>query len=657
MSETNKGVVAPQNPIEYHTDMVFHRHMRMEEEDVSDDGLIRVLASTDAAVPMGDWREVLSHEDGAVDMSAARALLVNHNPDQIAGNLSLCHVDGRACQAEARVNKDAKMQSGIGVLGAVRDGSLRGVSIGYTYQRGDTSWNSETRTLRVNKWRLLEVSLTPIPADAAASVRSLPFEITEPPQANSGPIGDTRMSDIENQPEQPGLDKAAIETQTREAVMKEQREAVEYARSYGIDASDVIGKNLDEVKELVLQRARTILTENKEPQHPVSPVVSVGKEAIDKHAEAVQDAFCARVHNDKAQAGNPYMGRSIRSMGLKFARSMGVDTEDWSNKDAAHFVLGELNATRNVRDAANISSASFPNFVFLDAITKVVAKGYEAGASNIIYPKISDRNNVPDFKASNIGGMGTANLQQTAENMAFPELDKSEGVFQSQAKMWGGTLSLSLQALINDDTGQFERSLRMAGTIAQKTKEKRAIEKFLRGTATTVASTWTNNTTNGATIVYTSADEVAAARANIYRASVGLMNKLGLDGNPLGTMPRYLLCGPTNSLFARGLLQDASGQVVANSGSLELLVSPYFELSTLTGNSTTSYYLLADPMQVTGLLETVISGYENPQVQEYDAGAVGARKWKIWQPFEFDLFSVTNPAGTAIIPAAQQATT
>jgi hypothetical protein len=87
------------------------------------------------------------------------------------------------------------------------------------------------------------------------------------------------------------------------------------------------------------------------------------------------------------------------------------------------------------------------------------------------------------------------------------------------------------------------------------------------------------------------------------------------------------------------------------------VVTPWLEASTLTGFSTTTYYLIADPALVTGLVLSTVAGYESPQVQEYDAGAVGARKWKIWQPFEADLFWCANSAGTSLIPGAQQATT
>jgi hypothetical protein len=62
-------------------------------------------------------------------------------------------------------------------------------------------------------------------------------------------------------------------------------------------------------------------------------------------------------------------------------------------------------------------------------------------------------------------------------------------------------------------------------------------------------------------------------------------------------------------------------------------------------------------MTATCLILSKISGYENIQVQEYDAGATGARKWKMWLPFEADLFWAANSAGTSTIYAAQQCTT
>jgi hypothetical protein len=90
--------------------------------------------------------------------------------------------------------------------------------------------------------------------------------------------------------------------------------------------------------------------------------------------------------------------------------------------------------------------------------------------------------------------------------------------------------------------------------------------------------------------------------------------------------------------------------------SLEVIATPWLEASALTGYSTTSYYLLADPNTVTGLVLTKIRGYESVQVQPYDAGAVAAMNFKLWLPFEADLHYVTI-SSTKTIAAAQQGTT
>ena len=183
------------------------------------------------------------------------------------------------------------------------------------------------------------------------------------------------------------------------------------------------------------------------------------------------------------------------------------------------------------------------------------------------------------------------------------------------------------------------------------------IQKLLRGSATTDASTWTSNTTSGTTIVFTSGDTIAAARANITKGNIGLQNKIGLDGNPVGNLARFLVCGPTNSLYANALVTPVGGQTVANSGTLEVVSTPWLEAAALTGNSTSTYYLLADPMAVTGLLVSFVDGVQAISVTPYDAGAVDAIKFKLSLAFEASLYSATNAAGTVIIPAAQQCTT
>jgi len=444
------------------------------------------------------------------------------------------------------------------------------------------------------------------------------------------------------------------------AARAEAKEVAGIARSLDLPADDFVGLPKADATAAMLKavaaRKATALPEPKQ----IAATITV--DHADKQVSAIVSAIGARANVNKAEANNPYAGRSLTDIAIKYAKSVGIRAADeWTRKDAAHFILGENSMVSGMRDAANITTGNFTGFVMLDAITKITAKGMEMVPKGLVGQSgapIYDSQTVPDFKSFRVGGLGTGNLSETAENVAFPELTKTDAVYSDTAKMWGGTLSLTIQALVSDDTGAFDRSLRMAPSIAQKTIEKRLIQKLLMGTSSsTGTSTWTSNTTSGCTPVYATADQLAAARKNLGIAGAALQLKVGMDGQATGNTPRFIVCGPTAAVYFQGLLGIAPGQSVANSGNYELVVSSFLENTALTGYSTTTYYVVADPMLVTGLILSKVSGYENIQVQEYDAGAVGARKWKMWLPFEADLFYAANTAGTNTVFGVQQATT
>jgi HK97 family phage prohead protease len=553
-----------------------------DDEKMADEGKIRLVASTSEPVSWGNWREALSHDEGAVDMSAARSLLVNHDPDQLAGGITGMVCDGRQMTSEAEIDEDARMRSGVSVRKAVKKRQLNGVSIGYTYDRADTVFDEETRTLTVRKWRLLEISLTPIPADGRAQVRALPFEqaqkvtvtggdthsdstssntVTFSPDATpASPQKEQRMSADTNKPNTQGpetapkIDEAARAREIADLRQRAERAeneakvravAAEHGLSVdGIDFAAMKGE-ADGLRMLMQRKA-----EKEATPKPKQPVTEIRVDAADKARDAMTGALmhAAGFRSEKErplQDANPLVGRGIQGMVLRYATMIGENTQDWDKTDVAWYALGKREMVKGLR-SANVTTGMFPNFVFLNAITKIVARGYEMGAEMAQYRRIVSEQTVPDFKTFYIGALGVGNLTQTAENQVFPELDKSEGVYSNTAKMWGGTMALSFQAVVNDDTGSFNRNLAQAGAIADKTFDRRAFQKLLMGTSAAEAtSTWTSNTSSGCSPVWTTADTLAAARAKVNVGVIALMKKTGLDGNPIGTMAKYFIAGPT----------------------------------------------------------------------------------------------------------------
>lgn len=651
---------------------ICYRFRELEDaEKPADDGKIRLLASTDSAVDWGGWREILVHSSDSIDVSAARALLLNHRSGMIAGTISDMHAEGGTLSANAEIDSDARMESGVSVRKAVASGALRGVSVGYTYRNEDVAWDETSRTATVRKWRLLEISLTPIPADARAQVRSLPDGIRPTPVAPAIVAQEVRVSDPVT-PNAQGIKPADINTadlseKARASAMAEQREIAEMAESQGLRVSDYLNKSKVDAQTAMLRDLAAKRASPAPETPPAQPAVILEDQA-DKARDAFAGAMAHRIgfrsgQMAEHQKANPLLGRGMREGIRRYAKLVGERTDEWTNADVAWYALGKPeNMSRGGR-AASVTSAMFQGFVFLDSITKIVGMGFERGAASSRYQRIVSRQTVPDFKAFTIGGLSAGNFSLTAENVAFPELSKQEGFYSSSAKMWGGTLSLTQQAIANDDTGSFDRMASQAGAIADKTMDRRCFQKLLMGTsADEGTSTWTSNTTSGGSLVYTTADLAAAARGRLGLVRAAMMNKVGLDGNPTGNAPRFLIVPVTREMEAQGIV-GGSGPLLNSVGpaqpavqSMEVIASNWLEASALTGNSTTSYYLLADPNEATGLVLTEVAGYQGIQAETFDAGAVAAINIKLWKPFEVDLVYITVGA-TATITAAQQGTT
>lgn len=623
------------------------------EGEVENPNDIRMIASTCAPVRIGvmgengpeEWNEILEHGEGCVDVSATKSLLLNHEHDQIIGAVKSVRLDGNTSIVEATILDGAVLPTGVRVCDAVRSGALKGVSIGYAYRmdKEDIEIDSNARSVRVKRWRMLEVTLTPIPADPGAGVRSFPT---------------TSFSKEVQMPDSTDI-KQTAPTVDVEAVRSEAKSIAALADSLHLRSADYIGLSLADAQAKMLEAvAKRDAADAGKPKAPVASHVQVGEEHIEKVAKRAVGAllhsagFDHRRSGDVTfadgttlkdhQDGNDLRGKRMTDVIRGTLEAVGERVGSLDPHALAAFALGK-------RDAANTGTGLFTNFVFANLITKAVTVGYQMGSPSFTYDKIVGRNYVPDYKQFGLGGLALGNLSETVENAAFPELAKAEGSYNSQVKMWGGTLSLSEQAIVSDDTQRFMEQLRQAGVIARKTMDKRTYEKLLG------FSYSSPNLTTSAGIGYTTADGINAARTNLAKTESDLMQKVGLDGNPTGNMARYLVVPSALYEQARGLLGTAPGQQNTQNLQFEVIRSPWLSFSGLTGNSATAYYLVSDPSFATGLVLSTINGIEEPRVEQYDPGAVAAYKWKIYMPFEVDVVS-HSVAGTTTVAGIQKAT-
>ena len=155
------------------------RRFMVRRLEVEDEDIVSLAFSSESPVMRWGEPEILCHSPDCVDLTRldeVGAALFNHDPDSIVGTPQNIRIDadkvGR-CDLRwgtTQMARDRRQE--------VADGSLRGVSVGYIVtqwmyfqEEGEFEGVSyQAGTWLATKWQALEVSLTPIAADASVGL-------------------------------------------------------------------------------------------------------------------------------------------------------------------------------------------------------------------------------------------------------------------------------------------------------------------------------------------------------------------------------------------------------------------------------------------------------------------------------------------------------
>jgi HK97 family phage major capsid protein/HK97 family phage prohead protease len=151
---------------------VVHRAMDMEAQIVDEEKrTAHIAVSSELPVERSFGKEVLMHEDGAIDMefiaSGRAPLLLDHDMERQIGVIeSVSLSDDRRLRAKVRFGRSALAQE---VFQDVVDGIRSNISVGYRVN--EMSRDDKQRDVyRVRSWKPLEVSVVSIPADPSVGV-------------------------------------------------------------------------------------------------------------------------------------------------------------------------------------------------------------------------------------------------------------------------------------------------------------------------------------------------------------------------------------------------------------------------------------------------------------------------------------------------------
>ncbi|MGA1045941.1 MAG: hypothetical protein ACO3ZY_12180, partial [Phycisphaerales bacterium] len=298
---------------------------------------------------------------------------------------------------------------------------------------------------------------------------------------------------------------------------------------------------------------------------------------------------------------------SLRNLGLQEL----ILTAAQRNGYAGRSVKGD---TRGVLQAA-FSTMSLPGIM-----SNVANKFLLAGLTAVdqAWRAISAVRAVSDFKTVTSyrlnGGFACDELGPGGE---IRHGAVSEESFTNAAKTYAKMFAVTRQDIINDDLGALAQVPQRIGRGAALKMNTVFWTEFLANT-----SFFSSGNNNLATSNAFSIDGLTTAEQRF-------LDQVDADGAPLALMPSVLLV-PT-ALYARAAQVMASTELrdttastkypVANphAGKFVVVTSPYLSNSTLTGNSSTSWYLLANPAELATIEVAFLNGLETPTVEQAEA--------------------------------------
>ncbi|UWP88383.1 prohead protease/major capsid protein fusion protein [Aliiroseovarius crassostreae] len=468
----------------------------------------------------------------------------------------------------------------VPVVERIREGTIKGVSIGYRVRKWTDSNDPVTRA-RVRTaaaWEINEVSAVPIPADPGSQFRGKNMENEDDLQTVENPTA----------------------TETRAAI----RQICRSAGMTAEQADDMIDRDLS------ITEARAEAFEAMQRRTPAR--IRTAAPANDDPAALrtrQSDALAFRMAGGELpDASREFVNMSLRDMAADALTRAGESTRG-------------LSADELFQRAAAHGTSDFPLLVS-NAMGKVALDSYRAAESPL--KALARQRTLPNFKESTsirLGEMGR--LEEMTEHGEFKATSRAEAGEKMALKTFGRAINVSRKLLIDDDLNMLGDMTAAIGAAAAQTEAEELVATFIGNP----------DLSDGTAVFATGRGNMAAAGADITETSLdaarlAMRGVKGLDGKTIiGVTPRYLVIGPELETKAEKLLAAIYAATTDDVQpiKLKLVVEPR-----ITG---TGWYVMADPAAVPSLQFAYLSSAQGVQIQRQEAWTTLGMQYRAFLDF------------------------
>lgn len=582
-----------------------------------DDRSIELSFSSEVIVKRWYGNEILSHDEGSVDLTRLNeigVLLFNHNSNNVLGKVERAWLDTtlRKCKAIVKFDNDDESEK---IFQKVKNGTLRGVSVGYSVdcweevRNGSTSSNGRfTGPAEIaTKWSPTEISIVSVPADPNVGVgRSLGDNESESSTENNDDDEQTedenestendeskRSNDPKNitRNEENNMDKEAI----LQAERKRTSEINTLSRKFNMDLTRFIddGTSVEDVRSYVLNELGNKNT-------PIIEGIQVTADESDKFRSAASDSILLRAgieNKDMAEGANSLRGLRLRDLAIESLRLEGKDATRWDDQKLFRTAL---------TPGSNFSS------ILDNTVNKSLLDAYNSQVST--YKAWTTPGSVPDFKDVSRYRLSEAgNLELITENGEFKHDEMKDEGIKTSLLTYGKKFSISRQALINDDISILTK-LPQAYVRAADRGINKLVYKMLCENGKIY---------DGVELFHNKHNNLAKSDGPIRvetlaQARKSMRTQKNLRGDEvLNISPKYLIVPAALETHAEQFLNSLSDADTTNSNiinpfrnKLKLIVDP--ELDTY---SETAWYVVANPNDCGTIEVSYLNGKDTPTLE------------------------------------------
>lgn len=604
---------------------------------------IEVAWTTGADVRRYDWWEGrhyierLTVSDDAVDLSRLNAgapVLDTHSSYELSDQIGVVErawIEGGEGRALLRFSEREEVQ---GIVRDIQAGIIRNISAGYWVDEWvvtpGTTQQVEIRTAA--RWTPGEISFVPVPADPGASTRSHPS--TPAPRAVlTTTQQEARMAVNNPTPGQPPAEtndaatmeatRAAAATQAREAETARIRTITTAARHLGIEGEAAALIDSGATVEAAQQRLIEIMVERRTAGGSPQPAaINITRDEGDTKRTALQAAIEHRagVTRELPPEAREFRGMSLIDLARESIHMAGGQTRGLTKVEVAKLAMNH----RGMMARAGVglhTTSDFPNLL-ANTASKALGEGY--GSARRSFTAWARQRTLPDFKSFrviNLSGapalLQIAAVGQEAGEITFGTV--GEGAEAYQLFRAGRRVSISFEAIVNDDLSGFSRVPQLFGTAAARLESETVYSQLNSNPnmsdGNALFSVAHANVFGNGVAGFGAGDGVIAVQGLGVGRRV-MRTQTAPNGDIIDLTARFLLVPAALEMLA---LQFTSSQFVASSPgnvnpnpntSLTPIVEPRL-------SSAIQWYLIADNAEVDTVEYAYLEGMETPEVTTY----------------------------------------